>query len=307
MELVKVREDSWLYTPSGEPRGYIQPHSLDELWIHTGTHCNLNCSFCLEGAGPNDQRLQAPKFEEVKRFIDEGVELGVLQFSFTGGEPFSHPQIVEILSYASRFRPCLVLTNGTKPLQNLIQTLVDIKNTEEHYPISFRVSIDFPSGGQHDKGRGAGNFRRAMDGLEKLHDAGFSVSVARHMKPEESHDQVSREYQSLFHQFNLPRNTNIVAFPDFMPPGSLPDVPHITESCMTRYQTEEQRDNYMCANSKMVVKHKNRMQVYACTLVDDDTDYALARTLKESMNVTIRLKHHRCYSCFAHGASCSER
>mgnify|MGYP000134404179 CR=1 FL=1 len=27
---------------------------------------------------------------------------------------------------------------------------------------------------------------------------------------------------------------------------------------------------------------------------------------KESLQVRIRLKHHRCYSCFAYGSSCSE-
>ena len=39
-------------TPDGEPRGYIQPHALRELWFHTGTACNLSCPFCLEGSKP---------------------------------------------------------------------------------------------------------------------------------------------------------------------------------------------------------------------------------------------------------------
>jgi len=49
-----------------------------------------------------------------------------------------------------------------------------------------------------------------------------------------------------------------------------------------------------------------RMRVYACTLVDDDEDYDLGSTLSESMKIRIMLKHHRCYSCFGQGASCSE-
>ena len=48
------------------------------------------------------------------------------------------------------------------------------------------------------------------------------------------------------------------------------------------------------------------MRVYACTLVDDDSDYDLGGSLKASKNIRIMLKHHRCYSCFAQGASCSE-
>jgi hypothetical protein len=62
----------------------------------------------------------------------------------------------------------------------------------------------------------------------------------------------------------------------------------------------------MCAFSKMVVKKNGNMRVYACTLVDDDEEYDLGSTLKESLKERISMKHHRCYSCFAYGASCSE-
>ncbi len=62
----------------------------------------------------------------------------------------------------------------------------------------------------------------------------------------------------------------------------------------------------MCAFSRMVVKSENACGVYACTLVDDDVDYRLGATLAESLQVPVSLKHHRCYSCFQYGASCSE-
>jgi hypothetical protein len=56
----------------------------------------------------------------------------------------------------------------------------------------------------------------------------------------------------------------------------------------------------------MIVKKNGRMRVYACTLVDDDESYDLGGTLGESMDKRIMLHHHRCYSCFAFGSSCSE-
>jgi len=42
------------------------------------------------------------------------------------------------------------------------------------------------------------------------------------------------------------------------------------------------------------------------TLVDDDPAYDLGGTLTESLRKRITLQHHRCYSCFAYGSSCSE-
>ena len=48
------------------------------------------------------------------------------------------------------------------------------------------------------------------------------------------------------------------------------------------------------------------MRVYACTLVDDDESYDLGGTLSETLAKRIYLRHHRCHTCFALGASCSE-
>src|SRR4051794_3405564 len=117
-ELAPVRERtsrprSWHRTQGDEPRGFIHSHTLDELWFHTGTACNLACPFCLEGSKPGDDRLDRVTLADLKPLLDEAVAIGVEQFSFTGGEPFIVKGFVEILKYASRLRPCLVLTNGT--------------------------------------------------------------------------------------------------------------------------------------------------------------------------------------------------
>ena len=67
-------------TPSREPRGYIQPNSLQEIWFHTGTACNLACPFCLEGSKPGDNRLNRITLEDVQPFMEEALSLGVRQF-----------------------------------------------------------------------------------------------------------------------------------------------------------------------------------------------------------------------------------
>jgi hypothetical protein len=127
------------------------------------------------------------------------------------------------------------------------------------------------------------------------------------MKEGEDLAEITRQFCQVFELNGLPADLNIVAFPDFLPPGSLPNVPHISENCMTSYQTEEQRQSFMCASSRMVLKKEGRMRVYACTLVDDDEEYDLGHELGQSLQTKISMKHHRCYSCFAFGASCSER
>lgn len=296
--------DAWLFTSQNQPRGYIQPQRLDELWFHTGTGCNLSCPFCYEGSGPGNQRIEFLTLEDAQQFIDEALELGVKRFAFTGGEPFVNPRIVSMLAAALEQRPCLVLTNATRPLISQLDEVVKLR--DKPHPLKFRVSLDHPNPARHDAARGAGNFSRALDTLGRLHRAGFEVSIARLMQAGEDSAAVDRAYAPRLAAVGLPEDVMIIGFPEFHRPGSLPEVPEISETCMTRYLDSAQRAAFMCNFSKMVVRKQGRCGVYACTLVDDVSGYDLGPTLREAMGERVLLGHHRCYSCFACGASCSE-
>ena len=299
-----ITRKDWRQTPAEEPRGYIDSGPLKELWFHTGTICNLSCPFCLEGSKPGDDRLNKITLEDVRPFVEEALELGVEQFSFTGGEPFVIKDMVSILDLCLEHRPCLVLTNATDPLKFRLPEITRLK--EKAQPLSFRVSLDYPDPAKHDAGRGEGNFLLSLEMMRALADLGFAVSVARQRAEDEDTAALEKAYQKYFKKAGLPAATRIVSFPDFSTPGAAKDVPAITENCMTTYHTVESRAKFMCHFSKMVIKKDGRLRVYACTLVDDDEDYDLGGSLREALRPRIMLKHHRCYACFSQGASCSE-
>ncbi len=298
------KSKSWYSTPTGEPRGFIQSHALDELWFHTGTACNLACPFCLEGSKPGDNRLQLMRVEDVKPYIDEALSLGVKQFSFTGGEPFINKDMVRILDLALQHRPCLVLTNATEPLIKRLKQLEPLRN--HPHLLHFRVSLDHFDAAQHDSGRGEGMFAMALEGLRKLHATGFTLSVANQVLSDTTTAITSAEFTKVFRTAGLPENLQRIEFPEFHPPESVVSAPQITKNCMANLQTDTSSRDFMCAFSRMVVKIDGKTKVYACTLVDDDPDYALGETLTQSLQVPVSMKHHRCYSCFQFGASCSE-
>lgn len=298
------KTDAWLYTSHNEPRGYIQPHALEDLWFHTGTNCNLCCPVCLEGSKPGDDRIEFLTLVDTRRFINEALELGVKQFSFTGGEPFVNPEFIDILNAALEHRSCLVLTNGTDPLKNSMADI--LKFYDKSNPVKFRISLDYPDPAKHDELRGEGNFSKALDTLGRLHEAGFSVSVARRVQSEEDSVAMDKAYAPFFNVAGIPEDTTIIKFPEFHHPESFVNVPEITETCMSRYLNEKQREAFMCNFSKMIVRKNGQCGVYACTLVDDADNYKLGTTLKEAIKERVMLRHHRCYSCFTSGASCSE-
>lgn len=305
MELkTHLSDKTWTHGPNGERRGYIDAEQLKELWFHTGTVCNLQCPFCLEGSGPNVHRIQMLTLAEAAPFIEEGAALGVKQFSFTGGEPFVVPDFPEILDLALQHRPCLVLTNGTEPLFENLPRVREFLGAP--HPLRFRVSLDYADERRHDGGRGQGNFRRAIDTMRVLEKEGFELSVARHRSNNEDVAKVDQGFRDMFADHGLDENMAIVSFPEFFRPNTPGRTPVITEDCMTEHHTAASRSDFMCAYSRMVVKKNGRCGVYACTLVDDDPDYDLGDTLSESLRARVMLRHHRCFSCFACGASCSD-
>lgn len=298
------RSKLWDQTSDGQPRGFINSYALDELWLHTGTACNLACPFCLEGSKPGDNRLQLMRFDDAKPYIDEALTLGVKQFSFTGGEPFINKDMVRILDCCLQHRPCLVLTNATEPLIKRLKQLPPLLDREHR--LHFRVSLDHFDDSKHDVGRGEGMFAMALQGMRALHEMGFALSVANQALPGILPEEAAKKFTDVFYAAGLPKDMQRIEFPEFYPPESDMSAPQITQGCMTDFQTEKSCRDFMCAFSRMVVKIDGQTKVYACTLVDDDPDYALGETLAQSLQVPVSMKHHRCYSCFQFGASCSE-
>ena len=296
---------NWLKTSQGDDRGYIDAHALKELWFHTGTRCNLSCPFCLEGSGPNEDRLPYLTLEEVSPLLKEAVELGCERFSFTGGEPFLNREFIPILKEALELAPCMILTNATKPLQLRFE---ELKSLAHHgKKLKFRVSLDHPHREKHDEGRGEGSFEDAIRGLKELQKMGFDTSVACQWPKGKDQGELELEYREILKNKGCSDDLSFVFFPDFHPPGQKIDTPEITQDCMTRYHDEKSREGFMCAFSRMVIKRPEGLRISACTLVDDDEQYDLSNgDLKQSMETRVTLGHHRCFSCFSCGASCSE-
>ena len=292
--------DAHSQAPSKETCAHMGCTTLRELWFHTGTNCNLQCHGCFEGAGPGRHRIEAATFNDMRPSLDEAVRLGVENISFTGGEPFLNPDLLRTLDYALDHTPCLVLSNGTAPLQNAIKSLAAF--LRKPHPLSFRISLDYPDAARHDAVRGEGRFEEALAGIQSLYRSGFAVSVACRRQTGEQQEQAEAAYQRVFAAQGLPADLPLVSFPELKDVAVL----QISEHCLAHYHTAESRAGFMCAFSRMVVKQNGKMGVYACTLVDDDPVFNLGATLEQAVATRVMLRHPRCSVCFSHKVSCSQ-
>jgi sulfatase maturation enzyme AslB (radical SAM superfamily) len=272
---------------------------LRELWLHTGTACNLSCPFCHEGSKPGDQRLQGFTLAEIAPVMEQAILLGVERFAFTGGEPLILRDIHAILTYALQRRPVLVLTNGTAPFIRRAHQLATLR--AQPHALSFRVSIDYPDESQHDAGRGLKNFRKALEGLRLLHAAGFAVGITRQQRTDEDLRSVENRFRNLLRKQRLPEDIRIEALPEL---GALGGTAFTTSSpAAVGNDAPAFALETACSRSRMLIRRQDAMRLVPCPLVDDQPAYDAPPDLELALANPISPTHSRCSLCRSPGVN----
>ncbi|HUP46662.1 MAG TPA: methyltransferase domain-containing protein [Thermoanaerobaculia bacterium] len=152
---------------------YITPHGLRELWLQINNACNLSCAHCLVSSGPDG--IAGMATEEIMAAIDAAAALGIERVYITGGEPFLRKDIFDLASHITGVHGCelIVLTNATLFAGRVRQLLPSLSKEK----VKFQVSVDGARPETNDPIRGAGTFRKALDGARILSDLGFDVSL----------------------------------------------------------------------------------------------------------------------------------
>lgn len=148
-----------LLSTSREIKNFLGIEPVQSASLRVTQKCNLRCKHCYAAAG---QKLKNElTLDEIKRVIDELRELGAIRIFFTGGEPFTREDFVEVLSYAQRNKFAIYLsTNGALINRGLISRL---RNLDLRV---FQVSVDGLEK-THDSIRGvSGSFSKAINAIK---------------------------------------------------------------------------------------------------------------------------------------------
>jgi molybdenum cofactor biosynthesis enzyme MoaA len=268
---------------------------FEDLWIHTGTACNLSCPFCHEGSSPADTRLQSINAAEVLPVLHAAVAAGARRFILTGGEPLILKGIQELLRAALQLRPVLVLTNGTAPWIRRSQLLGALQGTP--HALSFRVSLDTADETAHDAQRGLKNFRKAMEGIKLLHAAGFEVGITRQMQPGEDDRQARHRFRLLLRKHGLPEDLSVVALPQLGALDAAAGPPMASPSDAATIGRN--MGETLCSRGRMLIRREGELRLTACALVDDDPAFDRPAQLDAALRAPVAPVHRRCSMCRA--------
>ncbi len=143
------------------------------LWLYSNFHCNLACNYCCAMSSPAAPPQLLP-VELARQVLDEFVQLGGREVYLTGGEPFLHPQIGELVAAATAVAPTTILTNGMVVQRGARRAALEGMDRER---VRLQISLDSADPGRHDQCRGKGSHAKAVAGIRTALELGFRVRI----------------------------------------------------------------------------------------------------------------------------------
>lgn len=175
-------------TPTGKPGtkgGYSSGAAAplgSRLWIYSNFHCNLACGYCCAGSSPKAAKREF-EVEMAAQVAREFAALGGRELLITGGEPFLHPRIDELIKVCADQVPVTVLTNamvyGRGRRREMLESL-------DRTRVTLQISLDSAGPELHDRQRGNGSHARALAGIRLATELGFRVRVAATYGPNDA-------------------------------------------------------------------------------------------------------------------------
>ncbi|HEU4402780.1 MAG TPA: radical SAM protein [Candidatus Polarisedimenticolia bacterium] len=275
--------------------------SLDTLWIQVaGTICNLRCTHCFISCAPDNHSHSMMSLAEVRRFLDEAVGLGVREYYFTGGEPFMNRDLPAILEETLRVGPATVLTNGLLLDPDRCRMLRALADGSE-YSLDLRVSLDGWGPEDHDRIRGAGTFRRALEGAANLWAAGINpvITVSEAAEGVGTLDGRRRFLESLRRLgLSRPRFKVLSLFrmgAEATRSHGYGESERLSDVDLSRADLEA----LQCSSGRMVTSRG----VYVCPLLIEEPSARMGRTLRETLR-PFDLAYGACTTCHTSGVTC---
>lgn len=279
----------------------LQLDALDTLWLQvTGTLCNIACLHCFITCGPKNHQHEMMTVQQVRAALVEAREQGVREYYFTGGEPFLHPDIQELITITLKQGPLSILTNGILIDDDMAAWLGETFRRSA-YSLDLRVSLDGRTAPENDTVRGKGTFQQIIAGIARLARNGINPVIT-----------VTEVRASM----GLPAER--AAFMECVRSLGLekPRLKFLTPFLIGREEmrTHGYREDELLHDGDLQPGEAQKLQCSSCRMVTDDGVYPcpllinipgakMGKTLKDGLR-SIQLAWQPCSTCHVYGVTC---
>src|SRR5436190_14961161 len=238
--------------------------------------------------------------DAVSQAIAAAAARGVREIYFTGGEPFLHAQLLDMLAGALAVAPTTVLTNGMLIGDRIADMLADLA-VAARYSLEVRVSLDGYTEEMNDAIRGRGVFRLALAGAVRLARRNL-LPLITVVRTWDDADELATldEFARVLKDAGCDR-PRIKVLPPLPLGRELTRIAGLQrDECVTAAMLDGfDRELLMCSNSRLVTDRG----VWVCPLLVGQPDARLGMTLDEAAS-SYELRHQTCVTRWRHGTSC---
>jgi MoaA/NifB/PqqE/SkfB family radical SAM enzyme len=238
--------------------------------------------------------------EAVAAHVADALALGAKEIYFTGGEPFVHPAMLEILADTLPLAPCTVLTNGTLFTERRLATLRGLSDASR-FALELRVSLDGPDAARHDAIRGEGAFARTLDGLRACEAHGLLPIVTVTRLDDEPALALRERYAAMLRVAGIAR-PRLKLLPLFRlgreaersgPYRASDTLAGVTDA-------EVAATGLQCGSCRAVTSRG----VFVCPLLVDEPAARMGARFGEALGA-FELRHGACLTCHVTGMTCA--
>lgn len=144
----------------------------DKIRLLVTNGCNYRCSFCHNEGQKENECVKMMPIESFKQLVNYLEGQGLSEINFSGGEPFLHKGIVDMIVFANDHMEC-DLSCAT----NL--SLISDKQIERLAKTRIKLNIQFPYITENDFARstGSGKLCNILDKIEAVKSAGIKIGL----------------------------------------------------------------------------------------------------------------------------------
>ena len=226
------------------------PESYNYIALFLTMRCNLKCSFCLNSFDGGFDRKRFPEAdgESWIRGLNRIKSRKGVPITFSGGEPFLHPDFIPIINGLNPDLEIDISTNlyWGKGLEKFIKEVpAERLRRESPYP-SIRVSY-------HPEQMGSGE--RLFTNVKRMKDAGFDIGIYSVLYPSPEHLQAITQMQ-----FRCADEGILFRVKDFT--GTFKGLAYGDYSRYPGAAFSNQRENRLCKISELLIGPD--MSIYRC-------------------------------------------
>ena len=269
---------------------------LENLWFQlSNVSCNIKCKHCFLDCHHDIKKRNFLSIDKIKNVLSEELP-DLTRIFLTGGEPFFHKEILEIIHLSLQKANLTIYSNGTLINEKKVKF---IKGLEENsaFHVAFTLSLDHFTEGRNDEYRARGVFKKVMNAITLLRQYNFEVNLTCVNLKNEPEEILKEGFIELFKNRKLDLRENNIKIIPLLKMGNYAKYYNISDN--SKNVTFADFENTVierldCHNSRVITING----IYSCPALVNDPRGKVGIQLPDSSE-KVYLETETCCECLS--------